>query len=426
MAGRVLFMEYMTVLFFAAGAFLSALVTYLLFKIKIARQYTDRQTHQVLLDKLQQLNTDNVQLQAEKNFLQEKLELQEKTFENVGQKMNMEFRLLANSILDEKSKAFNDQQAIHLDAALKPLKEHIQVFRQQMETRYNDETRERASLRTEIKHMYDLNQRLTKEAESLTNALKGSTKQQGDWGETILESILEYVGFQKGIHYTIQESSYNEDQKLIRPDVIVNYPDKRYLVIDSKVSLIHYERLCAVEDKQMQQEYQAMLLASVRAHIDTLSKKRYHDREGALDCVMMFIPVEGAFITALQAAPDLWQYAYDRKIILLSPTILLSSMKLVNDFWKRDNETKNARDIAKKAGGLYDKLVGFVNNMEDVGKYIDRAKDSWSEAFKQLHTGKANLVKQAEEMKQMHINASKSLPSRLVNEAQQDDSDLIG
>ncbi len=356
-------------------------------------------------------------LQAEARARQEKLETQKKDLEEIKQKLEAEFKVIAGAVLDTSAKKFNEQQETNLKVMLDPLKDKISEFRNEIDARYNDETKERASLRTEIKQVMEMNQRLGKEAENLTNALRGSTKQQGDWGEAILERILEYVGLQKDIHFTVQETGKNEDGTTIRPDVLVKYPDNRVVIVDSKVSLVHYEQYCSATTEVEQLQYRNQLVRSVKNHIDGLAGKKYNNLPGTLDTVMMFVPVEAAFITASQGDPALWQYAYDKGIILLSPTILLGAMKLVYDYWKRDNVNRNAQEIAKKAGSLYDKLVGFVNSMDEVGKYLDRANSSYTNAYAQLKTGKGNLISQAAYMQKLHIKSSRQLPLPLVEEA---------
>ena len=252
---------------------------------------------------------------------------------------------------------------------------------------------------------------------NLTNALKGNTKQQGDWGEVILESILDYVGLQKGMHYTVQETATNSDGNRIRPDVLVLYPNKSVLVIDSKVSLLHYEQYCSAGTLAEQEQYRTLLVKSIKTHIEGLSIKKYADLPGALDTVMMFIPIEPAFITAQQGDSKLWQYAYDKGIILLSPTLLLGAMKLVRDYWKRDEVNQNAQEIAKRAGALYEKLAGFVANMENVGSYLEKAKGAYDAAYGQLKSGRGNLISQATQLKQLGIAGKKELPKDLVADA---------
>jgi len=366
------------------------------------------------------LNTANntiARLEEEVKSRDERLLSQKQDFEEIKGKLEKEFKVIAGSILDNSSQKFHEQQSNHLKTILDPLKENINSFKTEIISRYNDENKDRASLRTEIKQVVELNKVLSEEANNLTNALKGNTKQQGDWGEVILESILDYVGLQKGMHYTVQETAINSDGNRIRPDLLVLYPNKSVLVVDSKVSLLHYEQYCSAGTLAEQEQYRALLVKSIKTHIDGLSIKKYADLPGALDTVMMFIPIEPAFITAQQGDPKLWQYAYDKGIILLSPTLLLGAMKLVRDYWKRDEVNQNAQEIAKRAGALYEKLAGFVANMDSVGSYLEKAKGAYDAAYGQLKSGRGNLISQATQLRQLGIETKKDLPKDLVADA---------
>lgn len=365
----------------------------------------------------QQLLTDNAKLQSTLDFSNEKLQTQKQEIESIGQKLESQFKMLASSILEEKAQKFSEQQEGNLKIMLDPLKQQLHTFKQDFETRYNDESKERISLKEQIRHMMELNKTLSDQANNLTEALRGQVKQQGNWGEMILESILEYSGLQKNIQYFLQERGQNAEGQIIQPDVIVRYPDNRAIVIDSKVSLVHYESYCATDDSTQRMQYLDLMMRSFRAHIDGLSAKSYQDVTHALDFVLMFIPVEAAYITVMQADNTLWQYAYNKRILLLSPTNLIAAMKLVNDMWQRDTINKDAHKIAEKAGKLYDKLVGFVENFERVGNQIDRAQNAWQDAYKQLSKGKGNLISQAEQMKQFKAAATKTLPLAIVDQA---------
>lgn len=380
----------------------------------------NKETVEQLKQKSELLNTANntiARLEEEVKSKDERIQTQKQDFEEIKSKLEKEFKVIAGSILDNSSQKFHEQQSNHLKTILDPLKENINSFKTEIISRYNDENKDRASLRTEIKQVVELNKVLSEEANNLTNALKGNTKQQGDWGEVILESILDYVGLQKGMHYTVQETATNSDGNRIRPDVLVLYPNKSVLVIDSKVSLLHYEQYCSAGTLAEQEQYRALLVKSIKTHIDGLSIKKYADLPGALDTVMMFIPIEPAFITAQQGDPKLWQYAYDKGIILLSPTLLLGAMKLVRDYWKRDEINQNAQEIAKRAGALYEKLAGFVANMDNVGSYLEKAKGAYDAAYGQLKSGRGNLISQATQLRQLGIASKKELPKDLVADA---------
>lgn len=359
--------------------------------------------------------------QEQNKNLQERLANQQQTLEQIGKKFEAEFRVLAQDILDEKTKVFHQAQENQLGQLLNPLRDNIRSFKEEFEKRYKHESDERVSLREQIRHMLDLNQTLSAQAENLTKALTNNVKSQGDWGEGILESILQYAGLQKDLQYFVQQTSQNEAGEIIRPDIIIKYPDGRALVVDSKVSLLHYTRIVASDNKEERVMQRNLLLQSFRQHVDTLSRKDYQSVADALDFIIMFIPIEAAYIEAMQADVTLWQFAYQRRVLLISPTNLVPAMKLVSDMWQRDSINRNAIAIAERAGKLYDKLVGFVENFEKAGLQLDKAGEAWREAQKQLTSGRGNLISQAEKMRELHIKATKKLPGELLDQAEEDE-----
>lgn len=359
--------------------------------------------------------------QAELTYKQQKLEEQKTDIERIGEKFATQFKILAGNIVEEKTKIFTEQQQHNLKTILDPLKENIQTFKKEFEDKFLVESKDRSSLSEQIKQMLQLNQSLADQANNLTNALRGNVKQQGNWGEMILESILEYAGLKRDIHYTVQARSQNTEGQIIQPDVIVRYPDERAIVIDAKVSLVHYEAYCATTDTLERNQHLAQMVRSLKNHIDGLSGKLYHDVIHAFDMVIMFVPIEAAYITAMQADTDLWRYAYNKRVLLISPTNLIAAMKIVSDMWQRDNINKEAHNIAERAGRLYDKLVLFVENFQKVGNQMDKARETWDDAYKQLTRGKGNLISQAEQMKEYKIKTGKSLPAQLIAEAQLED-----
>ena len=358
-----------------------------------------------------------ISLESENKALQEKLTSQKQDLEQIGQKFQTEFKLLAGQILDEKTKSFNSIQETSLKNLLDPLKTNIKEFKTEFESKLNNEAKEKGSLSQQIRQMLELNQQLSTQADNLTKALTNNVKQQGDWGEGILESILQYTGLQKDIQYFVQQSTKNEEGDTIRPDIIVKYPDGRALVIDSKVSLVHHTRYCASETPDEQALHLGQLILSLKQHINSLNSKNYQSVTDALDLVMMFVPNESAYITAMQKDTSLWQYAYSRRVVLISPTNLIPAMKLVSDIWQRDAINQNAVEIAEKAGKLYDKLAGFIDNFEKIGGQLDKAHETWQEAQKQLYKGKRNLLSQAEQMKKLQVKTGKQLPSALTEQA---------
>ncbi len=354
-----------------------------------------------------------------------RLQEQQQSLEQVGKKFESEFQVLAQRILDEKTKLFTQSQESNLGQLLNPLRDQLKTFKEEFESRYKHESNERISLREQIRHMLDLNQTLSAQAENLTRALTNNVKSQGDWGESILESILQYAGLQKDLHYFVQESSQNEAGDTIRPDVIIKYPDGRALVVDSKVSLLHYTRLIAAGDEAERKTQEALLLQSFRQHADGLSRKNYQSVADALDFVLMFVPVESAYIQAMQADTTLWQFAYQKRVLLISPTNLVPAMKLVADLWQRDGISRHATAIAERAGKLYDKLVGFVDNFDRVGSQLEKASETWRDAQKQLVQGRGNLISQAEKMREMHIKTQKKLPGNYTEQMEEEDEENL-
>lgn len=377
---------------------------------------------------LENARNSGFQYTAEIRFKEEQLATQKEQLFDIGKKFEGQFTLLAQKILEEKTTSFNTIQEKNLSALLNPLKENIETFKQAFESKYKTESDDRISLREQIKHMLELNNTLSTQANNLTNALRGQVKQQGNWGEMILESILEYADLQKGIHYFVQERAEGEEGNTLLPDIIVRYPDDRSIIIDSKVSLVNYEQYSNAIDEQGQKIALSLLLQSVHKHIDGLSGKKYQDAVGALDFVMLFVPVEGAYITIMQTERALWQYAYKRRVLLISPTNLIAAMKLVYDLWKREGINQNAQEIAEKAVKIYEKLAAFVEDFEKVGSQLDKATGSFKEAQKKLHTGKGNVLSQASQMKQKvhHTKPVRELPAYLVEKAlSEEDNEAI-
>ncbi len=350
----------------------------------------------------------------EEKYASQKIEV-----EKIEENFRASFRNLANEILEERSQKFDDHQKTSLKHILEPLQKEMETFKKDFTDKFNKESTERISLGFHIKNMMDMSNQLSDQANHLTQALRGQVKQQGNWGEAILESILEFAGLQKGVQYFVQESQHNEEGNRIQPDVRVQYPDNRHIIIDSKVSLIHYERFSNADTQEEKEKQLIFLLGSLKSHIQDLSSKNYQDhRENTLDFVMMFIPVEGAFITAMQHDRELWQYAYKKRILLISPTNLIAAMKLVQDFWQKDQNHKNSEEIASKAAGLYDKLVGFVETFEKIGDTLEKVGQSYAHAKKQLSTGQGNVISKAAQMKRLNnMKTTKSLPRNLVANA---------
>lgn len=362
------------------------------------------------------------ELSSKNANLQTLLETQKEEVAKMQELAKSEFQNLANKILDEKSEKFTALNQNNLKTILEPFQEKIAELRNKVGETYDKESKERFSLGEKVKELALLNQQISEDAKKLTRALKGESKTQGNWGEMILESILEKSGLFKGREYFLEHELRDEDNKALfsefsgkkmRPDAVVKYPDERNVIIDSKVSLTAFTDLVDETDAEIYEVKLHQHLNSIKNHIKQLSDKAYDDYDKSLDFVMMFIPSESAYIAAMQADPNLWNFAYDKRILLLNPSNLITSLKLVSDLWKREYQNKNAMEIAERGAKLYDKFVGFVENMEKLGKNIDQAKNTYNDAFKQLSTGNDNLITQTVKLKSLGIKNKKNLPQSL-------------
>jgi len=367
----------------------------------------------------------NAELNAHYKNLQDQLENQKADFVKLQETNRLQFEKTANKILEQKSEKFTQLNQNQLKLILEPFQEKINELKNTVNETYDKESKERFSLGEKVRELKDLNQQISEDAKKLTRALKGESKTQGNWGEMILESILEKSGLRKNQEYFMEHELRDENNKAIfsefsgkkmRPDAVVKYPDNRNVIIDSKVSLTAFLEMTDETDPEVFAIKQSQHLQSVKNHINQLSQKAYDDFDKSLDFVMMFIPSEAAYMTALQSDPNLWNFAYDKRILLLSPTNLITSLKLVQDLWKREHQNRNAMEIADRGAKLYDKFVGFVDNLERIGKNIDQAKNSYNEAFKQLRSGNDNLIVQTQKLKGLGIKNKKNLPQGLGEE----------
>lgn len=324
------------------------------------------------------------------------------------------FRAIANEALLANSRALDAAGRRSISEALQPMAERMREMEKTFRDTYSAEARERFSLADRVRELVELNRVVGAETRRLTDALKGNTRVQGDWGEIILENILERSGLQQGREYEVQQTFTSPDGRRLRPDVIVNYPDGRCVVIDSKVSVAAYLSMVEADDAEARNAAAKAHLASVRAHINELRTKNYQDLTAGRHCdfVMMFIPHEGAYMAAMQLDSALWQYAFDSRVLIVSPTHLMAVIKLVEQLWRNDRQSRNAIDIATEAGRMLDKLSGFLADMEKIDSSLNAARRAWDGAYNKLATGTGNLLGRAERLRAMGAKATKDLPSR--------------
>ncbi|CAN5164956.1 DNA recombination protein RmuC [soil metagenome] len=361
--------------------------------------------------------------EAELEAIEKRLKDQKEELEKLQERFTKEFENLANRIFEEKSKKFTEQNKTQLDDLLKPLGEKLKDFEKKVTDVYNDENKERATLKGEIIKLFELNQQMAKEANNLTRALKGETKTQGNWGEYILETILEKSGLRKDHEYHTQQSMTGEEGNRLQPDVVIHLPDEKHLIIDSKVSLVAYERFCSAETEEEKTVALKEHVASLRKHIRDLSDKNYQKlyQLNSLDFVLLFMPIEPAFATAIQADAELFNDAFTKNIVIVSPSTLLATLRTVANIWRQENQNRNAQEIARLGGSMIDKLTGFIEDLIDVGKKMDGAKSTYEEAMKKLHSGRGNVISTAEKMRLLGAKADKNLPSQLVERAAEND-----
>ena len=353
--------------------------------------------------------------------LRTRVEQNEAEREKMEEQFKAQFRNLANDILEEQTRHFRETNKDELDKLLKPFRDNITNFRERVEHIYSTENEQRGALRNELENLMKLNARITTETANLTQALKGNSKVQGDWGEMILETILDNSNLIRGIHFDTQLNLKDADGNNLRPDVVLYLPEGKQIVIDSKVSLTAYADYTAAEDAAAREQYLAAHVASVRQHVKELGSKEYQRLLQSPDFVIMFVPNEPAFLTALQSDTAIWSDAYDRKVIVSSPTNLFALLKLVDDLWKRNDQSKNTADIVTYGTKLYDQLVAFVAALEGVGQSLEKAQSSYDEAYKRLCTGNDNIIRSGERLRKLGLPTKKQQSRRAITESGADD-----
>jgi len=382
----------------------------------------ERVRHEATVSVLNQdlLIEKNRMAKAEEQFKaqRERLADQEKSINEIQQKFQLEFQNVANKLLDEKSQKFVETNRANLDVLLNPLKENIKAFEEKVDKVYNMEAAERNTLKGVITQLMDLNKLISNEAQNLTKALKGDNKKQGNWGEVILERVLERSGLVKDQEYRMQASLTSSDGSRFQPDVIIDLPDEKHLVIDSKVSLIAYERLVNCETEDERKLYSKAHVESIRSHVMGLSAKNYHDlyQINSPDFVLLFIPIESSFSFAVQIDAELFSDAWDKRVVIVSPSTLLATLRTIASIWKQERQNRNVLEIARLSGAMYDKFVGFVTDMESIGKNIKQSQGAYDNAISKLTEGNGNLTKTAEKIKSLGAKANKQIDQKYISE----------
>ena len=389
---------------------------------------------------LQQVNSEKETIRTEKEALAIQLSKKEVDFENLWErnkeqkqeveqlqeKFTKEFENLANKILDEKSNKFTEQNKENMKNILSPLQDKIQLFEKKVEDTHKESIDYHAALRQQILGLREMNEQMSKETINLTKALKGDSKLQGNWGELVLERVLEKSGLEKGREYEVQQSFTNEEGTRILPDVIINLPDGKKMVVDSKVSLTGYERYINEEDEVLKVTYLKEHVNSIKRHVEQLSAKNYHDiyQMESPDFVLLFIPIEPAFALALNDDSSLYNKAFEKNIVIVTPTTLLATLRTIDSMWTNQKQQENAIEIARQAGALYDKFEGFVSDLIKIGKKMDEAKSEYGNAMNKLVEGKGNLVTSVEKLKKMGAKAKKALPEPILKRANELEENL--
>jgi DNA recombination protein RmuC len=427
-------------IYLLTGIIIGTLTTWVITLLSFTKRSKNiHQQNAALLRETNILNIENKKLKAEIEAHQNKLieakmhiaaidtenayliknnEEKSKELEAIHNKFSKEFEDIANRILIDQSKIIHEQNHQKLGDILSPLKEKISQFEKKVEETYDKEVRDKLSLQAEVKRLFELNQRVSQETENLTRALKGDVKKLGNWGEVILERILEQSGLTKGREYRREVVNKNNNGDIIRPDVIIDLPENKHLIIDSKLSLIAYEKYINAQNNEEKTIALKQHKERLREHVKNLYEKNYLSAKdiNSPDFVLMFIPVEASFAIAIENDHDFFAFAWDKKIVPVSPSTLLATLKTISSIWRQENQSRNAQEIARQSGALYDKLVGFIVDLEKIGNNIDQLNNNYSGAMMKLQSGKGNLISRAERIKMLGAKNNKSIPEKFLSE----------
>ena len=411
------------IIFIIISSLISFFCGFFLYKLKQTSSLANLKAQLHINTKEREKLENALQQLQEKYLCSEKkvseLSIEKSNLQNWHNQSAEHFKNLSQDILDKNSKQFQEQAEANISTLLNPFKERIQSFQKTVEETYQNESRERFSLKDNIKELCNIHKELKKETQHLSMVMKGNVKAQGQWGEMILNKILDAAGLVEGEHYITQGKELglkDEEGKQQKPDVIIKLPDEKHIIIDSKVSLTHYEKFISSELEEDKKRYLSQFTQSIRSHVLQLSEKKYTSSEtlNTPDFTLMFFPIEGAFSLALQYDPHLFQFSWDKNIVIVSPTTLLSTLKTVESIWKREKQSRNAIEIAQTSGRLYDKFVGFVDDLNDIGYQIKKADKSYSSALHKLNTGHGNIISRLEKIKSLGARTSKKIPENLL------------
>lgn len=392
-----------------------------------------QQEEEQLKSLLREAQTETLELtnaltktETDYEHLKARLQEQNRELEGLREKFLQQFQSISNQVLMHNAEHFNKSSSENLERILSPLKDRIKEFEAKVEQTYEKSLKDSISLKEQITQLAKLNQQMSQDAINLTKALKGESKTQGNWGEYLLESLLEKSGLRKGVHFEREEVRQNEDNKTYRPDVIIRLPEGKHLIIDSKLSLVAYEAFCSCEDEQEQEVYLRSHINSIRTHFTDLSRKDYHRLNGinSPDFVLMYIPLEPAFSLALQHDHALFTDAFDRNIVLVTTSTLLATLRTVAGVWRQEDQKRNVIRIAEESGKLYDKFVGFVDDLKTIGKHLENSQSTYNAAMNKLTDGRGNLIRRVEILRELGAKTSKTLDDNLLQEAQLTDENL--